>query len=173
MNNEALSTRIAFREVNQEDFDFLYQMHVATMKEYVDQTWGWEDDFQKKVFQERFDPSEIQMITFNNIDIGVISLLKKKEEIFLRAIEILPQYQSKGIGTWLIKNIIQEGELSRVPVILYVLKVNPAQKLYKRLGFHIVSETTTHYFMRKDCRKVAYRLIAVSRGEQESDQIKQ
>jgi len=48
-----------------------------------------------------FFPSELQMITFDHIDIGVISLLKKKEEIFLRAIEILPQYQSRGIGTWI------------------------------------------------------------------------
>jgi ribosomal protein S18 acetylase RimI-like enzyme len=149
MNNEALSTSIGFRDVTREDLEFLYQMHVATMRDYVDQTWGWNNSFQEKVFQDRFDPLELQMITFDHIDIGVISLLKKKEEIFLRAIEILPQYQNRGISTWIINNIIQEAELYKLPVILYVLKVNPAQNLYKRHGFNVVSETTTHYFMRK------------------------
>ena len=30
-----------------------------------------------------------------------------------------------------------------------VFKQNPAQNLYKRLGFEIVSETKTHYYMTK------------------------
>jgi GNAT superfamily N-acetyltransferase len=149
MNSESLSTNVGFREVTKEDLGFLYQMHVATMRDYVDQTWGWDDNFQEKAFQDSFDPSELQMITFDHIDIGVVSLLRKKEEIFLRAVEILPQYQGRGIGTWIVNNIIQEADLHKIPVILYVLKVNPAQNLYKRLGFNVVSETETHYFMRK------------------------
>jgi ribosomal protein S18 acetylase RimI-like enzyme len=153
MKKEAFSTSVGFREVRQEDLEFLYQMHVVTMKKYVDQTWGWEEVFQKKVFQDRFDPSELQMITFNTVDIGVISLLKKKDEIFLRAIEILPQYQHSGIGSWIINGILQDAELHEIPVVLQVLKVNPAQNLYKRLGFHIIRETITHYVMRKDGKK--------------------
>ena len=28
----------------QNDYDFMYKLLVATMKEYVKQTWGWEDE---------------------------------------------------------------------------------------------------------------------------------
>jgi len=31
---------------------------------------------------------------------------------------------------------------------LQVLKVNPARKLHRRLGFMVVKETPTHYVMR-------------------------
>jgi len=36
------------RPATPDDFDFLYLLHVETMKEYVDQTWGWDDTVQKQ-----------------------------------------------------------------------------------------------------------------------------
>ena len=41
-------------------------MHVATMKDYVDQTWGWDDAFQESVFRERYVPAHIQVIQFED-----------------------------------------------------------------------------------------------------------
>ena len=139
---------IRYRPVTDEDRDFLYQLHVWTMKEYVDKTWGWEDAFQESVFIQNFNPDYQMIITFNDKDAGMISIEYKDDEIFLRAIEIHPQYQRKGIGTFIVESLIEEGIRQDKPVMLYVLKVNPAKELYERLGFNAVSETTTHFIMR-------------------------
>jgi ribosomal protein S18 acetylase RimI-like enzyme len=37
-----------------------------------------------------------------------------------------------------------------LPVSLRVLKINPARQLYLRLGFSVIGETETHYWMRKE-----------------------
>jgi ribosomal protein S18 acetylase RimI-like enzyme len=81
------------------------------------------------------------------VSIGVVSIRRNATEFFLRAIEIHPEYQGRGIGTYIIRSILDEADGRGVPVILYVLKVNPARKLYHRLGLKIVGETTTHYTM--------------------------
>lgn len=43
--------------------------------------------------------------------------------------------------------LFREADRSDKPVRLRVLKVNPARRLYQRLGFRIVDEDETHYTM--------------------------
>ena len=77
----------------------------------------------------------------------MVSVEEREQDIFLRTIEIHPDYQSKGIGTAILKKMIADGEHKMKPIVLQVLKVNPAIKLYERLGFVIVETTKTHYRM--------------------------
>ena len=50
---------------------------------------------------------------------------------------------TRGIGSKIIKEIIEEAKSKNIPVTLMVLNINPAVNLYKRLGFHIINEITT------------------------------
>jgi ribosomal protein S18 acetylase RimI-like enzyme len=136
------------RAATNEDYAFLYHLHVATMKDYVDQTWGWEDGFQQARFEASFDPSRQQILVADGRDVGVLSVVRQKTEVFLSFIKILAEYQGRGLGTSVIKDIISEASSIGLPVVLQVLKVNPAQRLYERLGFGVVGETDTHYLMR-------------------------
>jgi len=129
------------------DIDFLYALHVATMKDYVDKTWGWEDAFQESVFRKNYVPGKIQVLTFDGVDMGMLIIEERPDDIFLRAIEVHPAYQGKGIATQIINQIIADGIQKRKPVRLQVLKVNPAKRLYERLGFSVAEETPTHYIM--------------------------
>ena len=72
------------------DIDFLYALHVASMKEYVHKTWGWEDAFQESVFRRNYSPTEIKIILTSHREIGMLSLEERETDIFLRAIEIHP-----------------------------------------------------------------------------------
>jgi ribosomal protein S18 acetylase RimI-like enzyme len=138
---------LAFRPASEGDISFLYDLHVATMKKYIDQTWGWDDAFQDLLFKKNYVPAEFQVITFDDADIGMLSIEERDEEIFLRTIKIHPDYQNKGIGTAIISKIIADGTLKMKPIGLRVLKVNPAKRLYDRLGFLTIQETSTHYSM--------------------------
>jgi ribosomal protein S18 acetylase RimI-like enzyme len=137
---------IGFRSALENDFDFLYTLHSATMKEYVNKTWG-EGTFQENMFRKNYVPSQMQVITLAGNDIGMISVEERDEYIFLRVIEIHPLYQRRGLGTTIIQKIIDNAARQMKPVRLQVLKVNPAKRLYDRLGFAVIEETSTHYIM--------------------------
>jgi ribosomal protein S18 acetylase RimI-like enzyme len=145
--------QIRFRPATESDIDYLYALHAATMKEYVDKTWGWDDAFQESVFRKNYVPAEIRVIAFAEKDIGMLSLEERVEDVFLRAIEIHPDYQGHGIGAAIIKRIIAQSVQKMKPVFLQVLKVNPAKRLYERLGFSVVNETPTHFHMRTSLSK--------------------
>ena len=140
--------QISLRPGTSEDSDFLYNLHRAAMQQYVAQTWGWDETWQRKYFQRHFNPEECQIITFQRKDVGVLSVRKQETEVFLKSIEVLPEYQNQGIGTTVLKSILEEAHDTGQAVCLQVLKVNPARSLYERLGFLITGETTIHYLMR-------------------------
>jgi ribosomal protein S18 acetylase RimI-like enzyme len=143
---------IGFRPAVENDFDFLYALHTATMKEYVNKTWG-DDAFQENMFRKNYVPSQIQVITLAGNDIGMISIEEMDEDMFLRVIEIHPIYQRQGLGTTIIQKIIDDAAHQKKPVRLQVLKVNPAKRLYDRLGFSVIEETKTHFIMKNSLPK--------------------
>ena len=143
-----MSIVIQSRPATPEDSEFLYNLKKITLKEYIKQTWGWDEGFQRNLHQKRFDPDKYRIIQDKGKDIGCISVETHPDKLFLSIIEILPEYHNKGIGSSLIRNLIQKGIQEEKNVELTVLKVNhKAFNLYQTLGFTIVGETQTHYQM--------------------------
>ena len=137
--------KISLRPIKTEDFEFLWKLHNAALKNYVEQTWGWDETFQRKTFEADFDPKNGEIIVFDGNDIGFWWTIEKENEILLASIRLLPEFQNRKIGTRLIQELIRDSEKS---IRLQVLKINPARNLYEKLGFKIEGETGTHFLMR-------------------------
>ena len=140
----------ALRPATEADYDFLYRLHTATMKEYVAALWGWDEAAQQRMFRERFDPSSRQVIVVDGQDAGALEVEWGKDEVFIDNIGIAPEFQRRGIGAAILKDIFDEAAARGLPVALRVLRGNPARRLYERLGFVVVEETTERFFMRRD-----------------------
>lgn len=130
------------------DYAFLRALHRATMRDYVDQTWGWDEASQAARFEETFDPARQQIIVAAGEDIGVLIVERRPDALFLAEIAIHPTRQGRGLGTAVIADILADARRHGLPVALQVLRVNPARRLYERLGFAITGETATHHLMR-------------------------
>ena len=76
-----------------------------------------------------------------------MKIVISESEIYLGEIQISKDFQNQGIGTSLIQSLIQEAQTSNKKLWLKVLKGNPAQKLYQRLGFTNLQESSTHSIM--------------------------
>ena len=58
-------------------------------------------------------------------------------------IELDPRFQGQGIGTAILQDMQRDAAEQGLEVRLQVLKVNPARRLYERLGFEVTGETET------------------------------
>jgi ribosomal protein S18 acetylase RimI-like enzyme len=115
------------------------------MRPYVELVWGWDEKTQQRLFLESYEADRVQVITSNGLEIGFLKIEERPGALSLELIEILPEYQGRGIGRALIREVIARG----VPVELRVLKVNPrARALYERLGFQVTGASSTHFYMR-------------------------
>lgn len=140
---------ISLRQAKKEDYEFLWNLHKATMKSYVEETWGWNEQFQKEYFNNQFETKNIQLIVVDDSKIGAIEIQDTEKELFIATFKIAPDFQNKGIGSTILNRIINTSDSKQKPVKLQVLKVNPAKRFYKRLGFETVDETETHFVMEK------------------------
>lgn len=89
---------------------------------------------------------DTKIIKKNDQVIGIVIYYKENSRYLLDLIYIKDKYQNLGIGHNIIKNIIDNQKKNKTQ--LEVLKSNiKAIKLYKNLGFQIISETKNKYIM--------------------------
>lgn len=138
-----------FDNYTDDDYEFVYETKKQAYKKYVEANWGeWNEDKQREMFADFIktygDKIQMIMLGYNKIgfyhgeDIG-----DNKYE--LGNICIIPEYQGKGLGTKILKEIISEQ--SGKDIYLRYFKQNPVVRLYKRLGFEIIEELPYHYKM--------------------------
>jgi ribosomal protein S18 acetylase RimI-like enzyme len=137
------------RLATQDDYDFLRSLNEITMKDYIISTYGsWDEEIEEKYFLESFESFTYQIIMVDGQDAGCLAITKSDSEIFISEIQLLPQYQHRGIGGKIFKSLIQESEMLKLPLNLDVLKVNQiAREFYQKLGFVQVGENKTHELM--------------------------
>jgi ribosomal protein S18 acetylase RimI-like enzyme len=141
-------TELRLRPAVVDDFDLLYQIHRDALGKYVEQTWGsWDEGWQAQKFREDFDVTHRQVIEWDGKVIGYLEVAEKQDCIRLADIRIAPDFQRRGIGTRLIRGVLERAAARGLPVTAAVLRVNPARRLYERLGFEVVDSTQTHYRM--------------------------
>jgi ribosomal protein S18 acetylase RimI-like enzyme len=72
------------------------------------------------------------------------------DEIPELSMAVLPEYRGNGIGTDLIRHLIDEACLEHCALSLSVLADNPAVRLYQRLGFEVVRRDRGSLTMKKE-----------------------
>lgn len=112
--------------------DDLEESEMTRIKEYV------EENISQDIYH-------YQSIFVNNKLIGCLLVEPEETGILLDEIYLEKEYRGKGIGTEIIKDILDKNSI----VSLWVYKKNKnAIKLYEKLGFVIVEETESRYYMK-------------------------
>jgi ribosomal protein S18 acetylase RimI-like enzyme len=140
------------RRASADDRDLIFDMNRATMREYVEAVWGWDETWQRRHFDEHFDPDEnVQIIESAGQDVGMTNAVERPRDVLLVNIRVLPEWQCQGIGSSVVRSVIERADAARKPVTLKVLRVNTrAQQLYRRLGFAVDREEEHHLWMKRE-----------------------
>ncbi len=142
--------QISFRKASFLDIDFLVCLRKYSMTEHLEKAGIRMSDEQHHArVLEHFDDSNI--ILLDQLAIGVIKLGDLGESLHIRQLQILPNYQGKGIGRKVLTVIEKKAKERKKAVTLAVLIENPAKKLYDSYGFKVLRQDELQYYMRLDC----------------------
>jgi len=150
--------KIELKSITKEAEAFLYEIYASTRNQEID-SWGWSAE-QKALFLEmqwraqqasynqQFPGASHSIIAVGEQYVGRLLTEELSDYLHLIDISILPSYQGKGIGTFLITQLLQKAREGNKPVILQVFHTNPARNLYERLGFQVASSDEIYLKMR-------------------------
>jgi ribosomal protein S18 acetylase RimI-like enzyme len=103
---------------------------------------------QQEYYLSRYPNASLRVIKFNDESIGRLYIAELADEIRIIDITILPEYRNRGIGTRLVKDILQTSAEKQKPVQIYVENFNQSSQLFAGLGFEPVSEQGVHVLWR-------------------------
>jgi|SRR5215510_11186720 len=135
------------RPAVENDYQFMWDLHLQTLRSYVEATWGWDEQWQSKYFRETRDLSRYEILVNNGREIGCLGIRYEDKVLFLEYVAILPEYQNQGFGSEVVRDVLRSAAERGVPVRLSVLKVNPVRKLYERMGFQTIGSDEFRYYM--------------------------
>ncbi len=140
----------ALRTAEYRDRTFCFRVTKEAMQPYVEATFGpWDDEWQRQRLENDLASSPHEIVVVGDRDIGLWSVARESERVVLRKIYLLPEFQRQGIGSILLRRLIQESEALRMPIELRYLMVNPVASLYERLGFRWLKEEPPYIYVRR------------------------
>ena len=153
----AAPVRVELRPVVSADRPFLRAVYGATRWDELAPT-GW-TDAQKDAFLDQqyaaqdvhytnnYDNATYSVIVVDGFPAGRLYVARWSEEIRIMDIALLQAARGKGVGTSLLRALIDEGAAAEKRVTIHVERENPAMGLYERLGFTRVEERGPYYLM--------------------------
>ena len=145
------------RAVRAEDRDFLLRVYASTRAEELALT-DW-DEAQKQAFlaqqfeaqhhhyQTHYQGARFDLILLDSEPVGRLYVARWKEEIRIMDIALLPEYRNGGIGSGLLRELLEEAAATSRRLTIHVERYNPALRLYRRLGFDPVGETGVYLLL--------------------------
>ena len=85
-------------------------------------------------------------LIWNNETVGFLCYDQKDDKIDNVFIRISEKAQNKGVGTLFLSYLKELSLEYSIPVYLVVIKTNPAQYLYEKLGFECYKEQDVFYY---------------------------
>ncbi|QAA33041.1 GNAT family N-acetyltransferase [Clostridium manihotivorum] len=131
------------------DKDFIYNVKKQSIYNYVENIWGWDEEYQVKDFESDFNIENFKVIVADDKYIGFIQLNEDISNVNITEIHIIPEYQGNGTGFDIINNIIEQAikDDKTISIGCFIDNIR-AKQLYERIGFKVVSITDTHYEMK-------------------------
>ena len=90
---------------------------------------------QRSHYRTQYPDAEFWVLERAGDRIGRLYVARQASEIHVIDITLLPGARGRGVGTAILRALQAEAASRSVPLRLHVTEVNPARRLYERLGF--------------------------------------
>lgn len=148
---ELAAQGIVLRPRQESDADFLRDVYVAHRWPEIVAT-GWptqtclaflHDQYrlQDLHYREHYEGAAWCVVEVSGERAGRLYLLLQDRDLRILDISFMPAYRNRGIGGGLVQAILdQAASLGAAKVSMHVDQLNPARRLYERLGFRLIEE---------------------------------
>ena len=150
-------SNITLRPVGSEDDEFLVTVYGSTRAaELALVAWTIEQQqvfvrsqfaAQQDHYTEKYPAANHDIIMFDDHPVGRLYVARLDHEIRIVDLTVLPVAQNAGIGTYLIRQLLDETKHTGKITSIYVEEFNPSLRLFDRLGFSVKEQQGFHLLL--------------------------
>lgn len=151
--------RLTLRPIAAEDRDFLSRLYASTREEELapvpwtreqkDAFLRFQFEAQHKHYVEHYPGASFDVVLADGEPAGRLYVVEWEGEIRLIDVALLPEFRGRGLGSRLLDGVLARGAACDKPVTIHVERQNPAQRLYRRLGFRTIGEHGVYELMER------------------------
>ena len=136
---------IARRRAIDADREQLRLIHHAAYRDLIERQFGaWDEERANRYFDGDWNAGDVDAILVDDVLAGYCVIRESADGTDVDELVLSPQFQSRGIGTFILRQAIVMARVRRVSVLLRTARLNRAAELYRRLGFVETGSDETH-----------------------------
>jgi ribosomal protein S18 acetylase RimI-like enzyme len=150
---------VRLRPVDGADRSFLVELYGSTREAELAHL-GWDETTMRAFIEHQFSAQDahyranypgatLDVIELDGSPAGRLYVHRGPSDIRIMDIALAPAFRGRGIGTSLLRALMEEADASRRKLSIHVEMNNPARSLYDRLGFRPAGEHGIYVLMER------------------------
>jgi GNAT superfamily N-acetyltransferase len=142
-----MNTAWALRPARSTDIEPIAELRAVVMRDDLERLGRYDDHRVRQRFRDSFSSEYTSIITVEGEFAGSITVRPTDDRRLLEHFYLAPHHQGRGLGSAVLRSVLERTDAEGVTVRLNVLQGSPARRLYERHGFVIESEDLVDVFM--------------------------
>lgn len=140
---------LTLRPARPDEYAFALAIYLDGMREHAAPLMAWDDSQQAARFAGQWRVEETEIILSHDSPAGFLISKEGDEEIVLKQFVIKRPARNTGLGSAVLDLLLDRSDRAGKPMVLGVLRGNPALRLYERKGFRVTGESGIKLLMRR------------------------
>jgi ribosomal protein S18 acetylase RimI-like enzyme len=145
-----MTDAVELRPAGPQDAELLFRVYASTRVEELSVV-AWDDaqkeaflraqfDAQDRWYREHYERASFDVVLVGGEPGGRLYVHRGQSEIRIVDIALLPEHRGGGVGTALLRDLLDEAAAAGKCVTIHVERFNPALRLYEQLGFAVAED---------------------------------
>jgi GNAT superfamily N-acetyltransferase len=131
---------VTVREATVADAPFLLSLARDAYREVLAlQFDGWEESIHGVRFAEKVASLPFRVVELDGEPVATVSSSIHADHVRVNELVVLPRFQNRGLGSFLLLQEIERARLVGLPLRLHTFRLNRALRFYQRHGFVVTA----------------------------------
>jgi GNAT superfamily N-acetyltransferase len=139
--------RWVLRSAEPADVEPIAELRATVMRPDLERLGLFDEHRVRQRLRDAFIPRHTSVIVADDAFAGCVAVRPADDGRWLEHFYLAPSIQGQGIGSAVLRTVLEQADADRAPVRLNVLRDSAAQRLYERHGFTVETQDPIDVFM--------------------------
>jgi GNAT superfamily N-acetyltransferase len=135
------------RSAEPADVETIADLRAVVMRPDLERLDRYDEHRVRQRFRDSFSAQHTSVIETEGAFAGCVTVRPAADGRLLEHFYLAPDQQGRGLGSAVLRTVLEQSDADGVPVRLNVLQGSPARRLYERHGFTVENQDPVDVFM--------------------------